>query len=123
MPDQWRRALLRAALREVGYDAVGARNMEEAGRYRAIESGRGNVQLVVAQDEALGSGSDELSAILASHHSPPVVLLTRATHETPAGAWSRVLRMPFSVEDVVEAVRSTLPLSEAHRHPLDSDDV
>jgi DNA-binding NtrC family response regulator len=119
MPDQWRRALLRAALREVGYDAVGARNLEDARRYRAIEPGRGTVQMVIVHVDALESAGAELSEMLASHHTPPVVLLAHATHEAPPGAWSRVMQMPFSVADVVEAVQSAVPLPASKKYPLD----
>jgi len=119
MSDQSRRALIRAALREVGYDAIGASDMDEARRYRAIEPGRGTVQLVVVDQDNAVREMAELREILASHHGPRVVLLAHATHEPPAGPWSRIVRRPVSVEDVVAAVRSELPLPEQSRNPLD----
>src|SRR3954470_19927901 len=47
MPDQWPRALLRAALRDAGYDAVGAPGLSAALRYRPAVADRGPVRLVV----------------------------------------------------------------------------
>jgi hypothetical protein len=122
LPDQWRRALLRAALRENGYDAVGARDIEDARRYRAIEPGRGAVQLAIVDDDVVKNGSEEVSEILASHHHPRVVLVAQATREPVTGPWSRIVRRPLSVEDIMAAVRSELPLPEEARRPLDAED-
>jgi len=119
MPDQWRRALLRAALREAGYDAIGARDMEDAARYRVIEAGRGPVELVLVDQDATANAMDDLRDILESHHDPPAVLLGHATHAAPAGPWSRILGRPVSVADLVVAVQSELPLPIEGRHPLD----
>jgi len=121
MSDQWPRALIRAALREVGYDAIGARNTEEARRYRAIEAGRGAVRLLVADHDAATRGHDELREIMAAHRNPPVLLVAHATRDVPEGPWSRVMRRPVSVADVVTAVQSLLPLAEEARRPVDTD--
>jgi hypothetical protein len=114
--------LLRAALREVGYDAIGARNMDDARRYRAIEPGRGPVKLVIVDQDAIADAIDELRDILASHHDPPATLVTRATHAPPAGPWSRVVSRPVFVADLVAAVESQLPLPIEARRPLDPDE-
>lgn len=53
MPEHWPRALLRAALREAGYDAVGAPGLSGALRYRAAAPDRGPVRLVVIDRDAL----------------------------------------------------------------------
>jgi hypothetical protein len=119
MPDQWRRALLRAALREAGYDAIGARDMVDAARYRAIEAGRGTVDLVLVDQDATPNSMDDLRDILASHHDPPAVLLGHATHAPPEGPWSLVVRRPLSVADIVSEVESQLPLPAEARHPVD----
>lgn len=119
MPDQWRRALLRAALREAGYDAIGARDMEDAARYRVIEPDRGAVRLALVDQDATANAMDDLRDILASHHDPPVVLIGHATHAAPAGPWSRILGRPVSVADLVAVVQSELPLPMDARHPLD----
>jgi hypothetical protein len=120
MPDQWTRALLRAALREVGYDAVGARGVREASRVRPAQSDRGPVRLVIIDHDALGAGIEPLLApLLARHGAPGAMLLKRATKSMPNGAWRRVLQRPVSVADVVEAAEELLPLPAAARHPLD----
>jgi hypothetical protein len=119
MPDQWRRALLRAALREAGYDAIGARDTEDAARYRAIEPGRGPVSLVLVDQDATANAMDDLRDILASHHDPRTVLIKHATHAPPDGPWSRTVGRPLSVADLVAAVESELPLPAEARHPLD----
>jgi len=116
--DQWDRSFIRAALREVGYDAVGARNPAEARRYRSIEAGRGTVDLIVADHEAAAE-RDVLADVVASHRSPPVILVARGTQAPPPGSWSRVIRRPLSVADVVTAVESVLPLAAEARRPLD----
>jgi hypothetical protein len=116
--DQWERALIRASLREVGYDAVGARNPAEARRYRPIEPGRGAIGLIVADHEA-AADREALNDMVASHRDPPVILLARSTSETPKGAWTRVIHRPLSVADLVAAVESLLPLPPDARHPLD----
>lgn len=121
MSDQWRRALLRAVLRQDGYDAVGARSLEDARRYRAIEPGRGAVRLLVVDQDAVAQAMDELSEILASHHDPRVVLVAHATHDLPVGPWSRIVQRPVSVADVVAAVEAELALPGDARRPLDQD--
>src|SRR3954468_17682428 len=59
MTDQWPRALLRAALRECGYDAVGTRSVAGAARLAAPDEGRGPVGLVVLEQETLTGGTRE----------------------------------------------------------------
>jgi len=116
--DQWDRSFIRAALREVGYDAVGARSPAEAQRYRSIEPGRGTIGLIVADHEA-GAERDALADVVASHRSPPLILVARGTQAPPPGSWSRVIRRPLTVADVVDAVESILPLGAEARRPLD----
>lgn len=58
MPDRWPRALLRAALRNAGYDAVGASSLGRALRIRADEPSRGAVCLVIVDQSALHDASD-----------------------------------------------------------------
>ena len=111
--------MLRAALREAGYDAIGARDMEDAARYRVIEPGRGPVDLVLVDQDATANAMDDLRDILASHHNPPSVLIAQATHAAPAGSWSRIVPRPVSVADLVAAVESQLPLPSEAKHPVD----
>jgi len=117
MPEQWPRALLRAALREAGYDALGAPGLDGALRYRARMEGRGPVRLIV-MDQAVVHGAqaaERLEALRRRHDDPPLVLLASAIApaatrpDAPSGA-VRVLRRPASIADLVAAVQSALPL-------------
>jgi hypothetical protein len=120
MPDHSHRALLRAALREVGYDAVGTRTLETALRVNTVEADRGAVRLIIVDQSALGGDDGEhLDRLLARHGAPATLLLARATIGTPKGAWQRVLRRPLSVADAVTATEVLLPLPAQGRHPLD----
>ena len=117
MQDQWRRAMLRAALREVGYDAVGTRDGVEALLVKADAPDRGRVGLIIADQDSV---TERVSAALHDRNpGAPMVLLARATLEAPQGDWSRILRRPFSIADVVSATEELLPLQEPLRHPLD----
>jgi DNA-binding response OmpR family regulator len=119
MPDQWPRALLRAALREEGYDAVGTRNIDSALRIRPDEADRGPVRLVVVDQAALKGAADKLEQLLARYHAPSTLLLARPTLATPAGPWDRVLQRPVSVAEILNAAEKLVPLSPEDRHPLD----
>lgn len=112
MPEQWPRAVLRGALRELGYDAVGTRSLESAAAIPVHEAGRGPVGAVVVDQDAMpdGSGSD-LDALLHRHGSPPSLLVAHATRAPEAREWSHVVRRPVSVEDLVREVKALLPLS------------
>ena len=121
MPEQWARALLRAALREVGYDAVGTRTLSSALRVNPNEPDRGPVRLIILDQSVLGGDADgELAQLLARNSSPATILLARPTLAVPDGPWHRVLRRPVSVGEIVAAAQASLPLSLEDRHPLDS---
>jgi len=64
MPEQWPRALLRAALREAGYDAVGTRNLGTAQRTQSDEPDRGPVRLVVVDQSSLSGAHNKLRELL-----------------------------------------------------------
>jgi hypothetical protein len=118
MADQWPRALLRAALREAGYDAIGTRTLAGSLAQPAHAPGRGPVRgLVVdwsAMDGAPGAGTGEvLTELHRRHGTVPVVLLASAVHGDPPGSWTRVIRRPFFVEDVVRAVVQLVRGAEA----------
>jgi hypothetical protein len=127
MPEQWPRSLLRAALREVGYDALGAPRLAGALRYRAEVPGRGAVRLVLV-DQAVLRGDEAfplLTALLHRHEDPAAVLLAGVAPMPglPEGAepapWARVLRRPVSIEGIVAAVRELLPLPAGWSRPID----
>jgi hypothetical protein len=122
MPAQWPRALLRAELRERGYDAAGARDLLEA--LSEDESAEGPVRLLLIDQEALGEGDpqllhDLLARLVRHHPSAVVVLLAGTMHKEPEGPWQQVLRRPMSISDIVTAVQRVVPLPTGARHPLD----
>lgn len=120
MPEQWPRALLRAALRELGYDALGARGLSSALRVPPNEADRGPVRVIVIDQAALSrAGDDELARVLARHDSPATILLARPTVTAPDGPWRRVLRRPVSIGDILAAVQSLIPLSNQRSHSLE----
>jgi hypothetical protein len=125
MPDQWPRATLRAALREIGYDAIGTRSLSGALVYPAQAQGRGPVRAVVVDASVMSTpaldaaGAAAWEALLQRHGSVPLVLLGSAVHADPPGTWTRVLRRPFSLQDVVAAVSEIVPLPLELRGPVD----
>lgn len=120
MPAQSPRALIRAALRQAGFDAVGASSLASALLVRPDEPERGRVGLIIVDQPAIGGARERerLAALVARHGAPAAMLLARATVSSPAGPWTHVLRRPVSVEDVVTATRSMLP-SSGQRPPLE----
>jgi hypothetical protein len=127
MPEQWPRALLRAALREVGYDALGAPGLAGALRYHALAPGRGPVRPVLV-DQAVLQGDQGLSlltTLLRRHEESVAMLLARATStpgfrdEAVAAPWTRVIRRPVSIDAIVAAVRDLLPLPPGSSRPID----
>jgi|SRR5437868_7093950 len=119
MPDQWPRALLRAALRERGYDAVGTRNLDSALRIRPYEFERGPVRLIIVDQPALTGDDNQMKQLLERHRAPATMLLSRSTQLIPEGGWRQILRRPLSIEDIVTASESLIPLDAEDRHPID----
>ena len=127
MPDQWPRALLRAALREAGYDAVGAPGLPGALHYPATDPDRGPVRLVVIDQDALREldAGGELATLISHHEGPDLMLLAKggpaAAFPPAAGGtdWRRVVRRPASIAELVDAVRAVLPLPPNAGRPLD----
>jgi hypothetical protein len=120
MPAQWPRALLRAALREVGYDASGTRALKAALYQATPNPARGPVRLVVLDQEALAEdeGSD-LDALRSRTLAAPIVLLAPATRRVREGPWTRVIRRPTSIAALVQEIESLIPLMPEARHPID----
>jgi hypothetical protein len=125
MPDQWPRALLRAALREVGYDALGAPGLAGALRYRADAPDRGPVCVILVDQSTLTEedAGAQLNALARRHGDPALLLLARGGAPGPPikpdGGWRRIVRRPASIADLVEAVRAVLPLPPGATRPLD----
>jgi hypothetical protein len=120
MPDQWTRALLRAALREEGYDAIGARGLREAFRVRSDDPERGPIGLLIIDHDALDAKTSSLVPALTARLGAPTILIRRATLPLPNGEWGRVLQRPVSVADIVAAVSALVPLPVSARHPIDT---
>lgn len=117
MPEQWPRALLRAALRELGYDAVGAPSVEAALMYPPQAPGRGPVRLILLDQSALASpeSAELLEPLSRRHENPARVLLARAGSDQSgsddaATRWDHVVHRPVSVADLAAAVQGVLPL-------------
>jgi hypothetical protein len=119
MPDQWPRALLRAALREAGYDAAGTRALGGTRHLAEADPDRGRVGLIVLGQEALtGADRQELDR-LRRGTGAPILLLAPATRQVEAGPWTQVIRRPASIQDLVRAIERLLPLPPEARHPID----
>ena len=119
MTDQWPRALLRAALREAGYDAVGTRAIAGAVRLAAPDPDRGPVKLVILAREVLtGADRHDLDQLRAATDAP-IVLLAPAGRPVEAGPWAQVIRRPVSIGALVSAVETLLPLPPDARRPMD----
>jgi hypothetical protein len=127
MPEQWPRALLRAALREAGYDALGTPSLAAAFRYRTQSPDRGLIRLILIDQAVLEDEESAtiLDALLRRHGYPAAVLLARAmpAHPLPAPAvsapWRRVIRRPASIADLVAAVQALLPLPPGSGRPIE----
>jgi hypothetical protein len=126
MRDQWPRATLRAALREVGYDAIGTRSLPGALAYPAHVAGRGPVRAIVVDGSAVSPSAvtqqigEELAALLQRYGAVPLLLLASAVHADPPGAWTRVVRRPFSIQEVVQTISDMVPLASELRRPIDT---
>jgi hypothetical protein len=119
MPAQWPRALLRAALREVGYDAIGTRSLGVARYQAAPQAGRGPVRLVVLDQDVLADEEGRRLEELRRTSGAPVVLLAPAMRRVREGPWVRVLRRPLSIGDLVQAIAALVPLPPEARRPID----
>ena len=120
MPDHWRRALIRAGLREAGYDAVGARGLPQVQLVRSTLEGRGAVRVIIVdQDSLAGADPASVTSLMQRFGEADVILLARATIRPPDGPWRRVLRRPVSVEEIVRAVEELAPLRPELRHAID----
>jgi hypothetical protein len=119
MPAQWPRALLRAALREVGYDASGTRALKGAVHQAASGAGRGPVRLVVLDQDALTAADERHLEALRRITDAPIVLLAPVTRRVREGPWTRVVRRPISIGSLVQTIENLVPLAAEARHPVD----
>jgi hypothetical protein len=119
MPAQWPRALLRAALREVGYDAVGTRTVKGARALLSSSEGRGRVRLILIDQDALTEEARGDLEMLRRDSDAPLVLLAPTTRRVSEGGWAGVLRRPLTVGELAQAIERLVPLVPAARRPID----
>ncbi len=119
MPTQWPRALLRAALREVGYDAIGTRSVRGARMLLASGEDRGPMRLILLDQDALTEDAQEDLDHLRRASDAALVLLAPATRRVSEGGWTSVLRRPLTVGDLTQAIERLVPLAPAARRPID----
>ena len=81
---------------------------------------------LVLVDQASLSGDNpgaRLALLAERHASPALVLLTRGGAPSPLadvpGAWSRIVRRPASVGDLVATVQQIFPLPPESSRPLE----
>jgi hypothetical protein len=122
MPAQWPRALLRAALREAGYDASGTFTMEGALHQSVPDPARAPVRLVVIDQEAL---TDEewprLNDLQNLAPDAALLLLAPRTRSVREGPWASIVRRPTSIAEMVGVIERLLPLPPEQRHPLEEE--
>jgi DNA-binding NtrC family response regulator len=116
--EQGHRALLRAQLRQAGYDAVGASTLSQALRQASVERGRGPVRLVVVDSMAAFAEPIALERVRARHRDAQFVLILGAGG-APLGPWAATLPRPLTIGDIATTVERLLPLPPAQRRPLD----
>jgi hypothetical protein len=116
---QWPRALLRAALRQEGYDALGARDLTEALAYPESEEKRGPVRLIILDQELLEGHASLLAELLGRHHDVLTLVLESAFRPPVQESWPHVLRHPVTIAEIVQTTQKLLPLPSAALHPLD----
>jgi CheY-like chemotaxis protein len=107
--EQWPRALLRAQLREVGYDAIGAGTLSRALRQSPHDPERGPVRLVVV-DSGATAGEPEALERARQRYPGAAFLLIRRAGAVPPGPWAVTLRRPVTIGEIVATVRRLVPL-------------
>ncbi len=113
------RALLRAELREAGYDAIGASSLATALRYPPVVSDRGPVRLFILDHPAAAAAPALLERARTRYAGSRFLLITGPGRAAPGGPWDRVLPRPLTIGDIVAAVRRLVPLPADLRVPLD----
>ena len=84
----------------------------------AAEAGRGPLRLVVLDQDALTDADEpELEAFRAA--GIPILLLAPAVRGVHGARWTQVIRRPFSIGDLVQAIEKLLPLPPEARRPVD----
>jgi hypothetical protein len=107
--DQWPRALLRAELREAGYDAIGASTLLRALRHPSRDAARGPVRLLVVDSRAAVPEPAALEQARLRYPGVRLVVVHRAG-AAPPGPWAATLRRPVAISEIVATVRRLVPL-------------
>jgi two-component system cell cycle sensor histidine kinase/response regulator CckA len=101
------RTFMERALSEQGYHVLLANDGEEA--LEVLRTTRRKVSLVVTDLVMPGMGGHAFALEVAQLPSPPPVLYISA-YEKPRGEMAkRFLQKPFSIDDLIAAVRQLLP--------------
>jgi hypothetical protein len=108
--EQWPRALLRAQLREAGYDAIGAGTLSRALRHPPQEAERGPVRLVVVDGGAAAAEPEDIERARRQYPGVAFVLVHRAG-AVPPGPWAATLQWPVTIGEIVATARRLVPLS------------
>jgi len=120
MPEQWPRALLRAALREAGYDASGTLTLEAALYQLAPDPDRGPVRLVLVDQEALGEEEwRRLKDLQSRAPQASLLLLAPRTRSVPEGPWATIVQRPTSIAELVGVIQHLMPLPPELRRPIE----
>jgi hypothetical protein len=116
---QWPRALLRAALRHDGYDALGARDLKEALSYPEDEGKRGPVRLIILDQEVLEGHDSLVAELLGRHRDALTLVLESAFRPSVQASWPHLLRHPVTIADIVRTTHELVPLPSSAVHPID----
>src|SRR6058998_4234200 len=114
-PDRRSRALLRAELREAGYDAIGASSLTTTLRYPPDEPDRGPVRLFIVDGDAAAAPA-LLERTRARYPGSRFLLIRSGAAAAPPDPpdpprpWQRVLRRPITIGEIVAAARELVPL-------------
>jgi hypothetical protein len=119
--DQWSRAGLRAELREHGYDAIGAADIEHAERYVLPNAERGPVALVIADQDVLDERTADTLRRWRIALGVKLMLLAHVTRNAPHGDWDEVVKRPVDVGTIEGIVRRLVPLAADRVRPVDRE--
>jgi len=101
--------LLRAALCDAGFDAIGATTLSGALRHAPADVERGPVRLLVVDGRAALAEPAALEQARLRYPDALLALIQRAG-TAPAGPWAAILRRPLTIGEIVVSVRRLVPL-------------
>ncbi len=108
--EQWPRALIRAELREAGYDAIGAGTLSRALRHPPQDAERGPVRLLLVDSGAAAAEPQQLERARRRYPGVAFVLVHRAG-AVPPGPWAATLRRPVTIGEIAATARRLVPLA------------